>query len=217
MMNIDFGVMRKAMVEEQLVPRGISDKRVLEAFRKVPRHEFVPKELWQNSYNDYPLPIGEGQTISQPYMVALMTEALKLKGSDKVLEIGTGSGYQAAILAELAKEIYSVERLKGLVDKAQRALDSLGYKNINMKVGDGTLGWEEMGPYDGIIVTAGSPAIPESLIKQLKDKGRMIIPVGGNGFGQILTLVEKLDNTIRTSEVCACTFVPLIGKEGWSE
>lgn len=212
----DFDLMRNMMVEEQLVPRGISDKPVLKAFRKVPRHEFVGKDFLQNAYNDYPLPIGENQTISQPYMVALMTQSLNLKGGEKILEIGTGSGYQAAILAEIAKDVYTVERFKDLADIAAGIFKRLGYENIKVKVGDGTLGWEEFTPYDGIIVTAGAPGIPESLLKQLKDGGRMLIPIDSGGFGQTLTLVEKVGRNIRTSEICGCMFVPLIGKEGWS-
>jgi protein-L-isoaspartate(D-aspartate) O-methyltransferase len=215
--SMDFSKMSSAMIAEQLIPRNISDKTVLEAFRKVPRHEFVPEDMRQYAYNDYPLPIGENQTISQPYMAALMTECLKLKGGEKVLEIGTGSGYQAAILGEVAGEVYSVERFKELADKASKVLNSLGYKNIHIKVGDGTLGWIEFAPYDGIVVTAGAPDIPESLVKQLKDGGRLIIPVDRGGFGQTLTLVEKIGRTVKTSDVCACTFVPLIGKEGWAE
>jgi protein-L-isoaspartate(D-aspartate) O-methyltransferase len=212
----DFDMMRNAMLEEQLIGRGISDKKVLEAFRRVPRHEFVGKDFLQSAYNDYPLPIGENQTISQPYMVALMTESLKLTVGERILEIGTGSGYQAAILAELVKEVYSVERFQNLADTASSILGRLGYKNVKIRAGDGTLGWEEFAPYDGIIVTAGAPGIPESLIKQLKDGGRLVIPIGSSGFGQILTLVEKIGKTIRTSEICGCMFVPLIGKEGWS-
>lgn len=215
MKETDFAIMRMMMVDEQLIPRGISDKKVLDVFRKVPRHEFVREDLRQAAYNDYPLPIGDNQTISQPYMVALMTESLKLKGVEKVLEIGTGSGYQAAILAELAKEVYTVERFKELADNAGNVLAKLGYKNVKIKVGDGTLGWEENAPYDGIVVTAGAPGIPESLVKQLKDGGRILIPIGSGGFGQILTLVEKTGKNIRTSEICGCMFVPLIGKEGW--
>jgi len=214
---IDFDKLRAEMVTEQLIPRNISDKAVLESFRKVPRHEFIPEDLRQSAYNDYPLPIGENQTISQPYMVALMTECLKLKGGEKVLEVGTGSGYQAAILGEMSGDVYSVERFKGLADKASQVLKELGYKNVHIKVGDGTLGWSEFAPYDGIVVTAGSPAIPESLVKQLKDGGRLIIPVDYGGFGQMLTLVEKVGRATRTSDICACTFVPLVGKEGWSE
>ncbi len=215
--SIDFDKLKAAMVTEQLIPRNISNRVVLEAFRKVPRHEFVSEELRQSAYNDYPLPIGENQTISQPYMVALMTECLKLKGGERVLEVGTGSGYQAAILGEIVGEVYSVERFKGLTDKASEVLSSLGYKNIHIKVGDGTLGWSEFAPYDGIVVTAGAPTIPESLVKQLKDGGSLVIPVDRGGFGQTLTLVERIGRTTRTSDICACTFVPLIGKEGWAE
>ena len=215
--SIDFDKLRAAMVTEQLIPRNISDRKVLEAFRKVPRHEFVPEDLRQGAYNDYPLPIGENQTISQPYMVALMTECLKLKGAEKILEVGTGSGYQAAILGQIAGEVYSIERFNDLADKASKALRDLGYENIYIKVGDGTLGWSEFAPYEGIVVTAGAPNVPESLVKQLKDGGRLIIPVDRGGFGQTLTLVERLGPTTRTSDICACTFVPLVGKEGWAE
>ncbi|MDP3791374.1 MAG: protein-L-isoaspartate(D-aspartate) O-methyltransferase [Candidatus Omnitrophota bacterium] len=217
MIRLDFDAMRDAMVDEQLIPRGIADRKVLEVFRKVPRHEFVGKDMVQNAYNDYPLPIGDNQTISQPYMVALMTERLGLKGGEKVLEIGTGSGYQTAILAQIAKEVYSVERFKALADNASKILGRLEYKNVKIMVGDGTLGWEENAPYDGIIVTAGAPRIPDSLVKQLKDGGRMVIPVGSGGLGQMLTLVEKIGKNVRTSEICGCAFVPLIGREGWSE
>lgn len=217
MKELDFEMMRNAMVEEQLIPRGISDKKVLEVFRRLPRHEFVGKDFLQSAYNDYPLPIGENQTISQPYMVALMTERLHLTGSERIMEVGTGSAYQAAILAELAKEVYSVERFQSLANTAYSILERLGYKNVKIRAGDGTLGWEEFAPYDGIIVTAGAPGIPESFIRQLKDGGRLVIPIGSSGFGQILTLVEKIGNTIRTSEICGCMFVPLIGKEGWSK
>lgn len=215
MKETDFAAARAAMVESQLVCRGISDKKVLGAFKKVPRHEFVPKEFLQNAYDDYPLPIGGNQTISQPYMVALMTELLGLTGGEKVLEIGAGSGYQAAILAELAGEIYSVERLPSLAETARAALEAHGYRNVKIKVGDGTLGWEENAPYDGIIVTAGAPALPPSLVRQLKEDGRLVIPVGGE-FGQVLTVVTKKGNTVKTKEVCGCVFVPLVGKEGWA-
>ncbi|MBI5143834.1 MAG: protein-L-isoaspartate(D-aspartate) O-methyltransferase [Candidatus Omnitrophica bacterium] len=211
---MNFDEMRRRMIEEQLIPRGISDKRILEAFGKVPRHEFIPEEFWESAYNDYPLPIGENQTISQPYMVALMTECLNLKGGERVLEIGTGSGYQMAILAEIAKEVYSVERFQGLADNAKKVLERLGYANCRIKSGDGTLGWEEYASYDAIIVTAGAPGIPESLMRQLKDGGRLVIPIGG-GFSQALTIVEKKGRSITTREVCGCVFVPLVGKEGW--
>ncbi|MDD5174104.1 MAG: protein-L-isoaspartate(D-aspartate) O-methyltransferase [Candidatus Omnitrophica bacterium] len=215
--SIDFDKLRAAMVTGQLISRNISDSKVLETFRRVPRHEFVPEDLRPSAYNDYPLPIGENQTISQPYMVALMTESLKLKGAGRVLEVGTGSGYQAAILGEMSGEVYSVERFKELADRASRVLSSLGYKNIHIKVGDGTLGWSEFAPYDGIVVTAGAPAIPESLVKQLKDGGRLVIPVDNGVFGQTLKSVERTGRTTRTSDICACKFVPLVGKEGWPE
>lgn len=210
-----FDEMRNRMVEEQIIPRGISDKKVLEVFRKVPRHEFVSEEYKQNAYDDYPLPIGANQTISQPYMVALMTECLALKGGEKVLEIGTGCGYQTAILAEIAGQVYSVERFSGLSDTSKRTLERLGYRNFFIKTGDGTLGWEEYSPYDGIIVTAGSPGIPESLVKQLKDPGRLVIPIGSE-FSQVLTVVEKSGANLKTTPVCGCIFVPLVGQEGWS-
>lgn len=214
MKDLDFEAMRKRMVEEQLIPRGISDKKILDAFRKIPRHEFMEEELWESAYGDYPLPIGDNQTISQPYMVALMTESLGFKGSEKALEIGTGSGYQLAVLAEIAKEVYSVERFRSLAERAEAILKKLGYTNTKIKVGDGTLGWEEEAPYDGIVVTAGAPGIPESLLGQLKEGGRLVIPIGGP-FGQILTIVEKRGPSITTREVCGCVFVPLVGKEGW--
>ena len=211
----NFEAMRERMVNEQLIPRGIVNKSVLDAFRKVPRERFITEEYLEHSYSDYPLPIGESQTISQPYMVALMTERLYLKGTERVLEIGTGSGYQMAILAEIAKDVYSVERFASLAENAKGVLDRLGYKNCHIKAGDGTLGWEECSPYDGIIVTAGAPGIPESLVKQLKDKGRLVIPIGRT-FGQVLTVVQKEGKSVTASEVCGCVFVPLVGKEGWA-
>ncbi len=212
---MDFGSMRENMVREQLIGRGISDKNVLNAFRKVPRHEFVPEEYRPTAYNDYPLPIGSNQTISQPYMAALMTECLKLKGPERVLEIGTGSGYQLAILAEIAEEIYSVERFEKLAQASQKNLEALGYSNFKIRVGDGTIGWEEFAPYEGIIVTAGSPGVPHSLVGQLKDGGRLVIPVGSE-FSQVLTVVERSGASINATSVCGCVFVPLVGKEGWS-
>lgn len=216
MKDFDLEEIRERMVAEQLIPRGISDKKVLAAFRKIPRHYFVPADLQERSYDDYPLPIGNQQTISQPYMVALMTQLLSLKGGEKVLEIGTGSGYQTAILAEMAKEVYSVERIDLLAAQAEKTLNSIGYTNFKIKVGDGTLGWDEYAPYDAIIVTAGAPGVPESLAKQLKDGGRIVIPLG-SGYMQIMTIVEKNGDKLTTKEVCGCAFVPLIGKEGWSD
>lgn len=213
---MDFDTLRREMVEEQLISRGIKDKRVLDAFRKVPRHEFVSKELKDSAYIDSPLPIGEGQTISQPYMVALMTECLCLKGQERVLEIGTGSGYQTAILAELAKEVYSVERIEILALRARQTLEILGYKNIKIKIDDGTLGWPEFSPYEGIIVTAAAPKVPPPLIEQLKDGGLLVIPLNGR-FSQILTVIEKTKDKLKVNEVCSCVFVPMIGKYGWNE
>ena len=211
---MDFEELRKEMVEAQLIPRGISDQRVLEAFRKVPRHEFVPENVRASAYDDCALPIGEGQTISQPYMVAIMTEKLELKGEEKVLEIGTGSGYQAAILAELCKKVYTIERIDPLSKHTQEIAKKLGYSNIEFIVGDGTQGLSSTAPYDGIIVTAGSLSIPQPLVDQLRDGGRLVIPVG-DIFQQILTRVTKHGPQIETEESIPCIFVPLVGKYGW--
>jgi protein-L-isoaspartate(D-aspartate) O-methyltransferase len=203
------------MVEHQLVPRGITSVQVLDAMRKVPRHLFMDESLQNGAYDDCPIPIGEGQTISQPYMVALMTEFLDLNTESNVLEIGTGSGYQSAILAELAKQVYTIERIPTLAEKAMRILDQLEYNNIQIRIGDGTLGWSEYAPYDGIIVTAGSPSVPEALIEQLAENGKLVIPVGDR-FSQILQIMTKQDNRIETKTSCHCVFVKLIGKNGWS-
>lgn len=211
---MDFEFLRQRMVDEQLIPRGISDATVLSVFRKVPRHEFVPQEYMDSAYDDHPLPIGGGQTISQPYMVALMTEQLNLKGGEKILEIGAGSGYQAAILAEIASEVYTVERIETLAKKCDAVLKKSGYKNIKVVVGDGTLGHEEAAPYDGIIVTCGAPGIPSSYIEQLKTGGILVIPIGSQ-FSQVLTVVKKTKEGVQTKEVCGCVFVPLIGEGGW--
>lgn len=209
--------LRDQMVKEQLVGRDIKDKRVLDAFLKVPRHKFVSVESQSSAYADYPLPIGENQTISQPYMVALMSQLLELKPQDSVLEIGTGSGYQAAILAELSKMVYSIERITSLAEKAEKILHELGYTNIKIKVDDGTLGWQEASPFDAIIVTAASPEIPETLITQLAEGGRLVIPVGQTTFGQTLVLVKKNKGRIETKNICGCVFVPLIGKYGYNQ
>lgn len=215
MKDLDFDAMRERMVREQLIGRGISDKSVLEAFRKVPRHRFIDDEYLESAYGDFPLPIGNNQTISQPYMVALMTQLLKAGKGGRVLEIGTGSGYQLAILCELAKEVYSIERIEELVVRSRTTLKDLGYTNFDIKMDDGTLGWKEHAPYDGIVVTAGAPGMPEGLLSQLAEDGRLVIPVGGP-FGQTLTLVEKSKGTLKTTEICGCVFVPLIGKDGWA-
>ncbi len=213
---MEYASLRKMMVREQLSSRGISDSRVLDAFLKVQREKFIPEKNHSSAYADHPVPIGEGQTISQPYMVALMTESLQLKGKEKVLEIGTGSGYQTAILAELANEVYSVERLPELSAQAKATLEKLGYANIRLKVGDGTLGWEEEAPFDRILVTAASAEIPEPLTQQLKEGGKLIMPVGQT-FSQTLTVVEKKDGKLSGSSVCGCVFVPLVGKFGQKE
>ena len=207
---------RREMVKAQLIPRGIADKGVLEAMKKVPRHRFVPENVVESAYEDCPLPIGEGQTISQPYMVALMTECLGLGGKEKVLEIGTGSGYQAAVLAELATEIYTIERVEKLRNRAGEILKACGYTNIQLKVGDGSKGWPEFSPYDGIIVTAGSPDIPRPLTEQLAEGGRLVIPVGGC-YSQDLVIMEKKGGELKRKDVCGCVFVPLVGKYGWEK
>jgi len=208
--------LRERMVREQFIARGIADQRVLAAFYKVEREKFVPSEVRDNAYQDFPLSIGEGQTISQPYMVALMTQSLELKGNERVLEIGTGSGYQTAILAELARKVYSVERMRTLAERARKLLEKLGYSNVKILLGDGTLGWEESSPYDRILVTAGAKEIPQPLTDQLEEEGVMIIPVG-NSYSQDLRVVRKRKNRIKTARVEKCVFVPLIGKYGWDE
>lgn len=205
---------RERMVKEQIIARGIKDNRVIEAIKKVPRHLFVDKTYYHQAYNDYPLPIGQDQTISQPYMVAAMTEILELKGSEKVLEVGTGSGYQTAILALLCSKVYSIERISDLTRKARLKLDKLGFRNINLVVGDGSLGWPDYAPYTGIMVTAGAPEIPNTLINQLNENGRLVIPVGDE-YSQILNLVKKHKGRIYRKEFFGCTFVPLVGKIGW--
>lgn len=213
---MNYKKLREQMVEEQLIPRGITDQRVLAAFYKVERDKFVPSDMRKNAYQDYPLSIGEGQTISQPYMVALMTQSLKLEGEEKVLEIGAGSGYQTAILAELSREVYSVERIRILAERAKRLLGKLGYVNIKIFVGDGTLGWEEYSPYDRILVTAGARQIPQPLIEQLGEDGIMVIPVG-NSYSQDLRVARKRKKKIKTVTIEKCVFVPLIGKYGWDQ
>ncbi|MFH0827615.1 MAG: protein-L-isoaspartate(D-aspartate) O-methyltransferase [Candidatus Omnitrophota bacterium] len=210
---MNFDLLREVMVKEQIIKRGISDKRVIEAFNKVSRHKFVPADELENSYSDFPLPIECNQTISQPYIVAIMTEKLGLTGKEKVLEIGTGSGYQTAILAELAKEVYTVEKIPILSKNAQILLEESGYRNIYFKIGDGSLGWEEKAPFDRIIVTAYCPEIPNPLAVQLSENGKIILPLGGV-FSQTLTLAEKINNKLDRRDICACVFVPLIGEYG---
>ncbi|MBI5049500.1 MAG: protein-L-isoaspartate(D-aspartate) O-methyltransferase [Nitrospirae bacterium] len=200
------------MVNEQLVRRGIRDKKVLDAMAKIPRHLFVDESLKSKAYGDHPLPIGEGQTISQPYVVALMTEALKLKSDDRVLEIGAGSGYQAAVLAEIVKEVYTIEIRKGLAEKAERLLNELGYKNIKVKYADGYFGWTEYAPFDAIIVTSSANHIPPPLIKQLKEGGRLIIPIGSTVFYQTLTLAAKKKGELEIEQMGSVAFVPMTGE-----
>ncbi|MCG6916212.1 MAG: protein-L-isoaspartate(D-aspartate) O-methyltransferase [Deltaproteobacteria bacterium] len=213
---MEYATARNRMVESQLISRGIKDPRVLDAMRKVPRHRFVEEALVSQAYNDHPLPIGEKQTISQPYMVALMTEALELQGQERVLEIGTGSGYQTAILAELAEKIYSIERIRTLSVKAQRILDDLGYFNVVLKVGDGSLGLKEEVPFDAIIVTAGSPEVPQPLVDQLAMGGRLVVPVGDR-YTQSLMKITRVKEGITKTDLGGCRFVSLLGTHGWKE
>lgn len=198
------------MIAHQIAGRGVRDKRVLAALRNVPRHLFVPPEFRGSAYEDYPLPIGDGQTISQPYIVALMTELLHLTGKEKVIEIGTGSGYQTAVLAELAKEVYTVEIIPQLADKAEVLLKELGYKNIMVKSGDGYLGWPEHAPFDAMIVTAAPEEIPEALMEQLAENGRMVLPVGA--MYQELMVLTKNNGRLIQRPVLPVRFVPMIHK-----
>lgn len=203
---------RQDMVKYDIEARGIKDKKVLAAMLKVKRHLFVDPSLMDKAYNDHPLPIGEGQTISQPYIVALMTEALSLKGDERVLEIGTGSGYQAVILAEIVKEVYTIEINKNLYEMASKRLKELGYKNIKVKLGDGYQGWAEYAPFDAIMVTAAAKRIPEPLLEQLKEGGRLIIPLGSTLFHQELTLIRKEKGKFIKKEICGVRFVPMTGE-----
>jgi protein-L-isoaspartate(D-aspartate) O-methyltransferase len=208
---------RKKMVDAQIRSRGIRDERVLRAMEKIPRHLFVDEGLIDQSYNDSPLPIGEKQTISQPYIVALMTEALELAGREKVLELGTGSGYQAAILAELADRVFTIERIASLAQKARRLLEALNYYNVVIRVGDGTYGWREESPFDAILVAAGSPSIPRTLVEQLAVGGRLVIPVGGRYTQNLIKLTRLSENPddVRREDLGGCRFVSLIGEHGW--
>ena len=207
---------RRKMVEEQILGRGIKDLSVMEVLSRVPRHLFVNSSLQHRAYGDCPLPIGENQTISQPYIVALMTQALDLKGEERVLEIGTGSGYQTAILAELAAHVFTIERVKPLVKKTKELLEGLKYKNIVFKTFDGTYGWRDQSPFDAILISAATPSIPKSLIEQLADKGRLVAPVGERE-SQDLIVLNKNGNRVIERKIGSCKFVPLIGKFAWSE
>ena len=204
------------MVATQIEARGIHDHRVLEAMRKVPRHLFVGEALDYQAYGDFPLPIGEGQTISQPYIVAEMTQALELNKDDRVLEIGTGSGYQTAILAELAFRVYTIERVRELFIKARKLLDQLRYHNVIAKCSDGTLGWPDESPFDAIIVTAGAPEVPKKLVQQVRIGGRIVIPVGDR-WSQTLLQVRRQPDGIHETDLGGCRFVKLIGENGWKQ
>ena len=213
-----FQKLRIKMVETQIRARGVTDERVLAAMAKIPRHLFIDEALIEQAYNDNPLPIGKSQTISQPYIVALMTAALKLTGKEKVLEIGTGSGYQSAILAELAEQVFSIERIAQLAAGARKRLDALNCFNVAMRVGDGTYGWREESPFDGIMVTAGAPKVPAILMEQLAVGGRLVIPTGGR-ISQELLRVTRMSadlNEVKTEVLCGCRFVDLIGEHGWN-
>lgn len=206
---------RARMVNEQLIPRGIVDPQVLKAMKTVPRHLFVEEALEQQAYGDFPLPIGEGQTISQPFIVALMTQALGLKGGEKVLEVGTGCGYQAAVLAQLCEKVFTVERLKPLYKKARKIFDELHYLNIISKLDDGTVGWSEYAPFNGIMVTASGPNVPKTLIDQLTDPGVLVMPVGIDKYSQNLIVVTKKEGKLSEETIERVRFVDLIGQYGW--
>ncbi len=215
---MNFDIVRKKMVQDQIVARGVSDRRVLDAMLKIPRHIFVQEAFALQAYSDTALPIGEKQTISQPYMVALMTEQLTLTGREKVLEIGTGSGYQTAILATLADRVYSAERIRPLALRARKCLDSLKLFNVQLRINDSEgspIGWEEEAPFDAIIVTAGAPEVPGILIDQLAPGGRLVIPVGNDAEQQLLRIVKNDQGELESTTSVACRFVPLIGKQGW--
>jgi protein-L-isoaspartate(D-aspartate) O-methyltransferase len=207
---------RARMVEQQLRARGIRDERVLDAFLHVQRHRFVEPALRDSAYGDHALPIGLAQTISQPYMVALMTESLRTEPEHRILEIGTGSGYQAAILSRMVRTVFTVERIPALSQRAQQILSELGIRNVIQRTGDGSVGWSQFAPYDGIVVTAGAPRVPESLLGQLSVGGRLVVPIGSGG-SQVLRIIERGPEGVRAEETCLCSFVPLIGREGWRE
>jgi protein-L-isoaspartate(D-aspartate) O-methyltransferase len=215
---MNFEIARKRMVQEQIIARGVNDRRVIDAMMKIPRHIFVQEAFAAQAYSDTPLPIGEKQTISQPYMVALMTELLALIGSEKVLEIGTGSGYQTAILATLAERVCTAERIRPLAMRARKCLDSLGLFNVMLRINDSEgspIGWDEEAPFDAILVTAGAPEVPTVLTDQLAIGGRLVIPVGNEVEQRLLRIVKDADGTLQTEASVGCRFVPLIGRQGW--
>jgi len=212
----DYEIARARMVQEQLIRRGITDERVLEAMGAVPRHLFVDQAFWPRAYSDHPLPIGYDQTISQPYIVALMSQELEPSENSKILEIGTGSGYQTAVLALLGGAVYTIERVGALTEKAKRVLKKLGFENVRYRVGDGSLGWAEHSPFDGIIVAAGAPDVPDVYLDQLAVGGRMVIPVGPRRSQRLLKVI-KGEKMLEKHYLCGCTFVPLIGDRAWTD
>lgn len=214
---MDYSIARRRMVETQIVERGISDQRVIEAMHKVPRHLFVGEALRGHAYADGTLPIGEKQTISQPYTVASMSSALELKGDERILEIGAGSGYQTAVLAQLARRVYSIERITSLASRARRVLDQCGVTNVNLKVGDGTIGWKEQAPFDGILVAAGAPVVPADYLSQLEPGGRLVMPIGDMENQILLRVTKNSDGTFEEEQLMDCRFVPLIGEQGWAD
>lgn len=214
MVNVDYEIARTRMIKEQLIARDITDTRVLKAMSTVPRHMFVDQAFWPRAYGDHSLPIGNDQTISQPYTVGLICRELQIPVGKKILEIGTGSGYQSAVLSLMGYDVYTIERIENLSKKAMNIIKKLGIKNIHFKIGDGTLGWKEEAPFDGIVVTAGAPSVPETLTDQLNIDGRIIIPVGTLS-SQILQVIIKGKGYIEKREAGGCNFVPLLGENGW--
>jgi protein-L-isoaspartate(D-aspartate) O-methyltransferase len=214
---MDYTVARRRMVQQQIVARGIADARLIDAMNRVPRHFFVDEGLRGHAYADGSLPIGHKQTISQPYMVAAMSAALELQGQERVLEIGTGSGYQTAILATLAKRVYSVERIAALAARARKVLDQLQLSNVNIKIADGTLGWKDQAPFDAILVAAGAPDVPQEYLNQLSVGGKLVLPVGGYNQQSLIRITRLGEDQFQREELMGCRFVPLIGEAGWSE
>ena len=214
---MDYSIARRRMVEQQIVARGVTDQRVLDAMLTVPRHLFVEEGLQSHAYSDGSLPIGEKQTISQPYIVAFMTAALGLQGTERVLEIGTGSGYQTAILSKLARRVYSIERIGIFVSRARKVLDQLQLSNINIKIADGTMGWRDQSPFAAILVAAGSPDVPTEYLEQLEVGGTLIMPVGDKNQQNLLRIVHQSDGSFKREELLVCRFVPLIGEQGWQD
>ena len=212
---MDYAIARRRMVEQQIVARGVVDQRVIDAMLAIPRHLFVEAGLRSHAYGDAALPIGEKQTISQPYMVAVMTAALELQGDERILEIGTGSGYQTAILSKLVKRVYSIERIALLAGRARKILDQLQLSNVNIKIGDGTVGWEDQAPFSGILVAAGSPDIPQKYLDQLEIGGRLVLPVGDQKQQILVRVTRKEKDYFEQEQMMGCRFVPLIGEQGW--